>query len=176
MSELEINKYQRGKIYKLINTVNDEVYVGSTYQKLLSKRMGKHREDALVCTSPIYKLMNEIGIDKFYIELIMHYPCNSKDELIAKERQWIKQIGTLNKRIEGRTKKEYREENKDALREKAKVYRENNTDILKQRKHEYYEKHKEQVNEKQKAYVQKHLDDVKARQLTYRAENKDAMS
>ena len=104
MSNPEINKYQNGKIYKILNTEDDKVYVGSTCQKLLSKRMGKHREDALTRTYPLYKHMNEIGIDKFYIELIMSYPCSSKDELIAKEREWIKAIGTLNKRIEGRTK------------------------------------------------------------------------
>ena len=149
MSISETNKYQRGKIYKLLNTINVEVYVGSTCQKLLSKRMGKHREDALIHkTSPIYKMMNELGADKFYIELIMNYPCNSKDELVAKEREWIRNIDTLNKRIEGRTKKEYYEDNKDILAEKNKIYRENNSDMLKHKKHEYYENNKDDILEK----------------------------
>ena len=137
MSELEINEYQKGKIYKLLNAVNDEVYVSSTCQKYLSKRMGKHKEDASKHATPIYNLMNNLGYDKFYIELLEYYPCDSKDELTAREGYWIRQIGTINRRTEGRTKKEYSSENK--------------VDILDKRKH-YYEYHKQEKAEYSKSY------------------------
>ena len=34
--------YQESKIYKIYNTINDDIYVGSTTQKLC-ERMGDHR-------------------------------------------------------------------------------------------------------------------------------------
>ena len=34
--------YQEGKIYKIYNTINDDIYVGSTTQKLC-ERMRDHR-------------------------------------------------------------------------------------------------------------------------------------
>ena len=36
------NMYANGKIYKIVNDVNDEIYVGSTV-KQLSNRMAQHR-------------------------------------------------------------------------------------------------------------------------------------
>ena len=37
--------YAKGKIYKIANDIDDEIYVGSTCQSL-SKRMGIHRQNA----------------------------------------------------------------------------------------------------------------------------------
>jgi hypothetical protein len=76
--------YQLGKIYKLVNSVNALVYVGSTCV-VLSKRLSGHRGSANCGTTPIHTLMREIGADKFAIILIEKYPCTSKDELVARE-------------------------------------------------------------------------------------------
>ena len=83
----EINKYQLGKIYKVVNTINDLVYFGSTAQKKLSARMGNHREKAgpLNKTSKFYTHMREIGIEYFKIVLIKNFPCASVEELEAEE-------------------------------------------------------------------------------------------
>jgi hypothetical protein len=51
--------------------------------------------------------MNEYGVDNLYIELYEMYKCNTK-ELVKREGEIIRQIGTLNKNIAGRTLKEYR--------------------------------------------------------------------
>ena len=40
--------------------------------------------------------MNELGIEHFYIELIEKHPCDSKEELLQKEGEHIRKIGTLN--------------------------------------------------------------------------------
>ena len=66
--------------------------------------------------------MNVIGNDKFSIELHETYPCASKEELHARENHWIRQLGTLNMAIPGRTDKEYREDNAELLKEKHKEY------------------------------------------------------
>ena len=34
-----------GKIYKIVSNQTDDIYIGSTCQKLLSTRLGKHRDD-----------------------------------------------------------------------------------------------------------------------------------
>ena len=43
------------------------------------------------------------GFDNFYIELIENYPCECKEEMAAREGYWIRQIGTLNATVAGRT-------------------------------------------------------------------------
>ena len=165
------NKYQNGKIYKIWNTINDEIYVGSSYEPLC-KRMTCHRSDAKLIkkqTSKLYKLMSELGIDAFHIELIENYPCDNREELRQREGYYIKLIGTLNMIIEGRTRLEYREDNKDKITsymkqyrddnkehilESTKQYRENNVDKLKQ----YKTDNKEHIVEQSKEYYQRTKD------------------
>jgi len=93
--------YSEWKIYKILNSVDEEIYVGSTTQKL-SNRMANHRRDARRENSKFYQHMNFIGINNFYIELICQYPCNNVEELNSKEGEWIRTIGTINKNISGR--------------------------------------------------------------------------
>jgi hypothetical protein len=62
--------------------------------------------------------------------LIEEYPCEDKYQLRQKEGQYIRQLGTLNKTIAGRTEQEYREENKDKLKVTAKIYNSKNKEIL----------------------------------------------
>ena len=82
------------------------MYVGSTI-KTLSQRMAKHR--STMKTIPRYKLykhMHELDVDNFYIELIENYPCNDIYELRAREGYYIREIGTLNTNVAGRTHRE----------------------------------------------------------------------
>ena len=82
-------KYQDGKIYKILNSESDDVYVGSTTQKL-SKRMTNHRTQAKNGKNHLlYQQMREIGDDKFYIELVENYPCESLEQLNKREGEWI---------------------------------------------------------------------------------------
>ena len=82
------NKYQNSKIYSIKNTLNDEIYIGSTTVSL-SQRMTKHRA-SLKCEKRgkclLYQRMKELGVDNFYITLVEKYPCNDIEELRAKER------------------------------------------------------------------------------------------
>ena len=108
--------YKKGKIYQIKNTIDDDIYVGST-TNTLEGRMKGHKGSAQYTKCKqhmiLYKKMNEYGFDKFFVELIEEYPCNSKIELGAREGHWIKERGTLNKIIQGRTKQEWNAENKD---------------------------------------------------------------
>ena len=60
--------------------------------------------------------MSDIGVDKFSIELHESYPCPSKEELHARENYWVRQLGTLNMVIPGRTIKQSSEDDKENIR------------------------------------------------------------
>ncbi len=119
----------QAKIYKIFNDYNDDVYIGSTCNTLV-RRYNQHR---LFSTyekyqnRPLYKLINEIGFDRFRIQLIGNYPCEDKYMLKQKEGEYIRELGTLNKNIAGRTndesKKQYVINNPEKRKETQKQYR-----------------------------------------------------
>ena len=84
--------YKNGKIYQVLNHKTNDVYVGSTCQPL-SKRMARHRY-SLNQTKPhqfkIYQTMRELGVENFYIELIENFPCDTVEELRAREGHYIR--------------------------------------------------------------------------------------
>ena len=85
--------YKNGKICQILNTENNKVYIGSTCTQL-SRRMVHHRKCSLSMSSLLYDEMKNLGIDKFYTELLEAFPCNNKDELIARENALIRERGT----------------------------------------------------------------------------------
>lgn len=160
-----MGKYSNGKIYKLVNDVNDEIYVGSTCNSL-SKRIAKHRYFAKTKPSQVHRCMNVIGWDNVKIILIEEYPCDNRMQLERRERYWIDELKpSLNKALPGRTYEEWKEENKEMLqqymkeynlqhkdtkREYDKKYREDNAEKRKQQEKEFYEKNKDKINEERK--------------------------
>ena len=88
----------------------------------------------------------------FHIELIENYPCECKEELVAREGYWIRQIGTLNAAVAGRTSKEWREEHRDYLKQRARTYYYNkHEDELKKRK-EWRDNNKDKKHEQDRRY------------------------
>ena len=102
-----INNYQNSKFYKIVNSKNNEIYIGSTINEL-DKRFIKHKNYAKTKpeASKLHMFMNETGIDYFEIVEVEKYPCNRKAELLKREGELIKEIGTLNERIEGKTQED----------------------------------------------------------------------
>ena len=79
----------QGKIYKLVNTTDDQIYVGSTVSPL-SKRFYQHKEKARIwSTRLVYAHLVPIGWDNVRIILIENYQCASKEELRAREQYYI---------------------------------------------------------------------------------------
>ena len=116
--------YSKAKVYCIRNYNDDDVYVGSTCQPL-SKRMADHRmsiNSKRDGNMLLYSKMREHGANNFYIELLEEYPCNNKEQLRAKEGEYIRSLSTLNKRIEGRTIEEWRRDNEEYLKEHLKSY------------------------------------------------------
>ena len=139
--------YGKSKIYQIKNTINDEIYIGSTCAPL-AFRMSKHRHHSKTQETPLYISFREHGVDKFYIELIEEYPCNSKQELLAREGYYIKKCGTLNKHIAGRTKKEWEQDNKDIIYAQQKERYFKNLDERRAYRKAYYHAHREDAIDK----------------------------
>jgi hypothetical protein len=97
--------YSQGKIYQILNTVTDDVYIGSTTQ-LLSGRMKAHRHDSKLHERKLYMAMRDHDVCNLHIELIEKFPCSCREELNARERYWMrKELPSLNHNIAGRSAK-----------------------------------------------------------------------
>ena len=117
--------YNNGKIYKLVNNVDDKIYVGSTCN-LLRVRKNQHKiKSKRDPNRRIYNHLNQVGWENVEIVLIENYECKSKEDLNKRERYWIDELKpNLNIQIPTRTPKEWYEENKEYVMEKTKKYAE----------------------------------------------------
>ena len=151
--------YQEGKIYNIYNTITDDIYTGSTAQKLC-ERMRGHRNDHKSKSHfnyPVYKAFREHGVENFFIELIEKCPCNFKDELRNTEGNFIRTLKpSLNMRIAGRLKKEYYQDNRNTIVQKVKEYAENNREKILQKNKDYYPRTKDTHLEYCKKYNEEH--------------------
>ena len=102
--------------------------------------------------------MNETDIHDWYIELYEDCSCERREQLTQREGQIIREIGTLNKIISGRTNKEWFEENKTHIKEYKKEYQETNKEKIK----EYNENNKERKKEYSKNKYQDNKEKIKA--------------
>ena len=141
--------YLEGKIYTIKSLTNDNVYVGSTILPL-KVRMAVHRYDYKKNKGlGLYKNIVE-DIDDWFIELYENFPCDKREKLNKREGEVIKNIGTLNKNIAGRTRtmKEWINDNPNYLKQHNKQYYIKNADKIKQ----YYIKNVDKIKEYQKQY------------------------
>ena len=176
------NKYQNGKIYKIVSADYSKCYIGSTCESL-SQRLARHRayyfeylrgnKTHAKMTSTL--LFDAFGVENCKLEWVEDYPCNFKHELHTREGQHIRNTDCVNKVIAGRTKQEYIEDNWDKIsanaktyklehQEELKQYREDNAEHFRQKAKERYIEKKEEVNKKHREhYIQNH-EATKARQ------------
>ena len=173
--------YKSGKIYCIRNNVDDDIYVGSTCQPI-SKRMAKHRgyiNDKRQQHRMLYVKMVEHGVDNFYIELVEDCPCDNLEQLRRREGHFIRNMGTLNKNIAGRTESEnkaqYYIEHKEHLDEVNKQYRESHPDEMKQYCTDRYERNKEEQSRQQKKRYQENKQDILQKQKIYRDSHEEQL-
>jgi group I intron endonuclease len=137
-----MNKYEHGKIYKLVNNVDADIYIGSTLHPLV-KRLSLHKSHGKVRNSKVYRHLKEVGLDNVHIELIEEYPCTCRKELEDRERYWIENLKpALNKNIPSRTL----EELKEIKRCISRVYNEIHRERINARMKELYWLKKEKMN------------------------------
>jgi hypothetical protein len=143
-----MSNYQNGKIYKIVDNTNGNIYIGSTYQTL-QRRLSGHIKDfqryLKDCKCYNISSFEILQNNNYSIELIELYPCNSKQELIKREGHYIKSLECVNKCVAGRTNAEYRIDNKDKILEYNKQYRIDNKDKISEVKKQYREENKKEI-------------------------------
>lgn len=82
------SRYLRGKIYKLVNDINDDIYVGSCCGALC-KSLYQHKAKAKNKPLPVHLYFNELGWDKVRIILIENVICENREQLMQREQQYI---------------------------------------------------------------------------------------
>lgn len=170
-----LNKYQNGKIYRLI-CENGHYYYGSTIQKLYI-RLNHHKCSSKTDTRKVYSYINKIGWDKVKIELIENYPCNSKTELNEREEYYINQSKSdelcLNTFSAYLSEDKYKEK-MDAYHT---LYRLDNAEKRREYTRQYTAEHYEQVKEAKKKYNQENKEKIAEYWREYRSkqENKEKL-
>lgn len=123
-----------GRVYCIRSHQTTDIYIGSTIREL-SSRMASHRYDYNGWLKEKMNYITSFEIVKFedcYIELIEQGEFASKQEMEKREGHFIREMDCINKRIEGRTKKEWRMDNAVGIKEeKSKYYIKNKKKILK---------------------------------------------
>lgn len=174
--------YQNGKIYKIVNDVDDQIYVGSTTQKLY-KRIDGHKQKAKKPNhegSKLLDLMSELGPDHFKIILLEEYPCQNSEQLRAKEDFWMRKLNAslninnavhnaeeynaIHKERDAKVYKEWATRNKEARSIYMKDYRKS-YDKEKKRVQDklYREQNKEKIAEMKRKWYEEHKDEVNAK-------------
>jgi hypothetical protein len=169
-------KYENGLIYKIVcnDTSITDCYVGSTTN--IVKRRQKHKynsnhENSKDYNMYVYQFIRDHdGWENWSLVLIENHSCNNKLELEKRERYYIEELkATLNKKIPTRSNKEWREDNKEKLKEKKKVYCDVNKEKIRDRKKEYRENNKEQI----KKYYEENKEQISEKWKEYYETNKD---
>lgn len=173
------NKYKNSKIYKIVDVAySGKCYVGSTCESL-SQRMARHKymynqytKSGTEGHRSAHAIFDEYGVENCKIELIEEFPCENKMELHKREGYFIKENDCVNKRVEGRTDKEYRKDNKEWERERHKRYKEANKEKIKEK----YEMNKHIISQKAKIHREKNKEEIQKQKRTYRENNKDTIA
>lgn len=132
----KMNKYKFGLIYTLYSKEQNIQYIGSTTGGW--SRIVKHLNESLndskkKCTSSLI-----LECPDHEVDILEHYPCNSKQELEGREGYWIQQFNNcVNEQIAG---------GKDAIHNKKHT----NEIIKKWRQSEKGKQYVEQSKEKEK--------------------------
>ena len=157
-----------GFIYKICNSVDDEVYVGSTKQTM-HKRFHCHlsntnREGLKNLT--LYRKMESIGKDKFKVELLETVQFDDKYELYAREQFYMDELNpTLNMRPSPHpdSKHNYYMKNKDGILQQCKEYYQENKERILDRVHQYGQNNRDIISKRNKLYKQEHKDEIAER-------------
>ena len=149
--------YSNGKIYKIVDNTNANIYIGSTCEPTLARRLSKHVGDYKCWKNgkknnkSSFKIIENGDYD---IVLIENFPCDKKDELHKRERYWIETLDCINLNIPFREPKESDkikyEKFKDKIKARAKKWAEDNKERVKQLHSERYQSNKEQIEARRK--------------------------
>ncbi len=168
--------YQNAKVYKIVCNDTGLTYYGSTCSPQLCDRIAQHRSGYKRYLEGKIRYITSFSIlqgGNYYYALVELFPCNSKDELGARERYYIENFDCVNKYIPGRTSKEWDEANKEHLKELRKAYYEANKEHLIAKSKAYHEANQEELKEKKKEYYEANKERISKK---YREKNKEQIN
>jgi len=114
------SNFKNAKIYCIKSYNTDKIYIGSTCRSL-SQRFSEHKshyKSGKLKSNSKYIF----DYDNAYIELIKETPCNNLMELRKYEHYYIRKMECVNKNIPGRTRKQYKIDNEDKIKQYQKQY------------------------------------------------------
>ena len=99
--EQEVNIFHNGKIYKIFSLLGEEVYYGSTCQKLSDRYDGhkshyKRWKKKTGWGTSVYQIFEKYGVDNCRIGLVEEYPCETRQELLTRENYYIQKHDCVN--------------------------------------------------------------------------------
>ena len=141
------------KIYKI--NIGDEIYIGSTTERLLCNRQSKHNYNLRKKPhiQKLYQKCIDAGIEKIKCIWVADVKCNSIDELRKIEQDYINKYNpTLNMLKAYRTNEELKQEAND---NQNRYYKENPNykEIKKKISYTHYHKNKNEINERKQQKV-----------------------
>mgnify|MGYP000504092876 CR=1 FL=1 len=161
-----------GYIYKIWSVSNPEmVYYGSTQQQVC-KRMNDHRRGYDTWKNPNKNknftssyLIFDMG--EYEYATLESIEFEELFELRNRERFYIENNTCVNCRVPNRTKKEWREANKEKYDVYMKKYKEENREKIKDQKKKYREENREKVVASEKKYREENKEKLKDRRKIY---------
>jgi hypothetical protein len=173
--------YSNGKIYKLVCNITDLTYIGSTTSPLAVRKSG-HRSDYNKYTlgKTPKKVTSSLIIENgdYDIILIESCPCDTKEELLSRERHFIESMTCVNRNIPSRSAAEYRETFKEYYALRTKENREANKDAINQKDRDIYASDasvRERNNASCARYLEQNRDSINARKQRYREANREKL-
>ena len=154
--------YSLAKIYKLVSNKTTDIYIGSCLMRL-STRLSTHKSKSNTTISK--KLFVDDAI--ITIVLIENYPCNSKNELKARELYHITSNTCININKPFVCDIPYSD-----TKAYMKEYYHANAEQINTRHKVYDDAHREQIHTYQKAYNDTHRDQINTRRRALFAEKK----
>lgn len=169
-------------IYKIYNTENDNIYIGSTKQSI-NARFRNHKHATRQGSSrKIHNQMRDLGVDKFHVVEIDRQEVEDRQSQLKLETEWVERFQSeLNirrpytsdvKKLEiARTykqnhkaqikeyNKKFWQDHRETEIERTIKWREDNADKVKNYSKKYGKEHREFLKEKAKKNRQKTLED-----------------
>ena len=160
------------RVYKIVNEIDDKLYVGSTKQKL-KERYSYHKSSCNNgSTCKVHQHMRGVGIENCRIELIEQRMVNNEKERFQIEQSWIDNLktslNTIKAHMTEEEKKQYQQNN-------CKKYYEKNKEQMLQHYHLYYNENKKQIQKQQQNWKDVHKEEIKIYQQQYQQQWKNKL-
>ena len=137
--------YQNGRIYRIVTPNHNGVYIGSCTHKYLAQRWANHRCDYLHNRNETtaWQLF-DTGFSDCKMELIEEFPCETSQELKAREDYWMKNTENCVNKCRARlTPEERRKYNRERM-----IHRYRTCPEYREYKRQYYLANREACKER----------------------------